>query len=49
LASTCPNVAPHDSGLNVQIALAGYPDAVSKDRAAQSKAVSQFLSDAVKG
>ncbi len=32
-----------------EIAVAGYPDAASTDREAQSKAVSLFLSDAVYG
>jgi hypothetical protein len=32
-----------------EIALAGYADAASTDRAAQGKAVSLFLSDAANG
>ena len=32
-----------------EIAIAGYPEAVSTDRVAQGKAVSLFLSDAVNG
>jgi hypothetical protein len=37
-----------ESDLN-EIALAGYPDAVSTDRTAQGKAIGLFLSDAVNG
>jgi hypothetical protein len=32
-----------------EIAIAGYPEAVSTDRVAQGKSVSLFLSDAVNG
>ena len=32
-----------------EIALAGYPDAVATDRAAQSKAITLFVSDAING
>ena len=32
-----------------EIAVAGYPDAVSTDRIAQAKAVGLFVSDAVNG
>jgi len=32
-----------------EIAIAGYPEAVSTDRAAQGKAVSLFLSDTING
>ena len=32
-----------------EIAIAGYPEAVSTDRAAQGKAVNLFLSDAING